>query len=167
MEDCYNQEEQLAWAMEGRPSRLLSKSRNFLTGKCSGVKDSSGCSVLTPDPEMNKVASQMLIEELTPKAVDTENADVGKEISKVVDNWKTLEVDVRIESDCHVVKNKLCSLINDESHHSKWKEFRNLAKEGISNECSRLLKKMETQMKNLIYWMMPWMEWQVKMLLTL
>jgi hypothetical protein len=43
-----------------------------------------------------------------------------------------------------VVGNKLYQLINDESHHSKWEEFRRMAKSGtMIEECSNLLKRME------------------------
>jgi len=32
------------------------------------------------------------------------------------------------ESECKIVGNKLLSLLNEESHHSKWEEFRRMAK---------------------------------------
>ena len=44
-----------------------------------------------------------------------------------------------MNSDYHVVGNKFYSLIEDESNHSKWEEFRNLATE----DCSILLKRLE------------------------
>ena len=62
-----------------------------------------------------------------------------------VDDWKTPEVGIKNDSDCHIVGNKFYNLINEESHHSKWEEFRNLAREGITEECSMLLKKMELE----------------------
>ena len=57
-----------------------------------------------------------------------------------VDDWKTPEVGIKNDSDCHIVGKKFYNLINEESHHSKWEEFRNLAREGITEECSMLLK---------------------------
>jgi hypothetical protein len=49
-------------------------------------------------------------------------------------------------SDCHVVGNKWPSLVEDESNHSKWEEFRRMAKMDSSHdECSQLLRKMELQ----------------------
>jgi hypothetical protein len=62
-----------------------------------------------------------------------------------VDDWRTPEVGIKNDSDCHIVRNKFYNLINKESHHSKWEEFRNLAREGITEECSMLLKKMELE----------------------
>lgn len=37
------------------------------------------------------------------------------------------------------------NLISEESLISKWEEFRRLAREGVSEECSNLLKKMELE----------------------
>lgn len=51
----------------------------------------------------------------------------------------------KTDSDYYIVGNKFHSLINDVSHHSIWEEFRNLAREGVSDECSRLLKKIELE----------------------
>jgi len=49
-------------------------------------------------------------------------------------------------SDCHVVGNKFYSLIEEESNHSKWEEFRNMAKQGTTTEeCANMLKRMELE----------------------
>lgn len=52
-------------------------------------------------------------------------------------------------SECQIVGNKLKSFFNDESQHSKWEEFRKLAKSDMENEeCSKLLRRMELQDSN-------------------
>jgi hypothetical protein len=62
------------------------------------------------------------------------------------DQWKTPEQGKTMHSDSHVVGNKFYSLIEEESNHSKWEEFRNLAKQGAATEeCANLLKRMELE----------------------
>jgi len=49
-------------------------------------------------------------------------------------------------SDCVIVGNKFNSMLEDESHHSKWEEFRRMVKTGSDHEeCSQLLRRMELQ----------------------
>lgn len=61
-------------------------------------------------------------------------------------SWKTPEVSQVQNSDCYIVGNNLHSLISDESHHSKWEEFRRMAKqESATEECSSLLRRMELE----------------------
>jgi hypothetical protein len=49
-------------------------------------------------------------------------------------------------SDCRIVGNKWKSLMEDESNHSQWEEFRRMAKAASSQEeCSQLLRRMELQ----------------------
>lgn len=55
----------------------------------------------------------------------------------------TPEAVTKVNSECNVVGNKFLNLINEESHHSKWDELRKLATDGVSEECSNLLKRME------------------------
>lgn len=58
--------------------------------------------------------------------------------------FQTPEAIFKQNSDCQVVGNILYQLINDESHHSKWEEFRRMTKSGtMIEECSNLLKRME------------------------
>lgn len=62
------------------------------------------------------------------------------------DLWKTPEQEKTEHSDCHIVGNKFYSLIEEESNHLKWEEFRNLAKKGLATEeCAILLKRMELE----------------------
>ncbi|XP_066379833.1 uncharacterized protein [Miscanthus floridulus] len=149
-----NQEKQLIALMGNLESKVSAAEANKdqattsgckTAGECSGVKDSSGCSELTPDPKTDKFVTEVIAKELTPIIVDTGKDAASMEAQKVVGSWETPEVEQRIDSDCYIVGNKFHSLINDESHHSKWEEFRNLAREGVSDECSRLLKKMELE----------------------
>jgi hypothetical protein len=49
-------------------------------------------------------------------------------------------------SECRIVGNKWKHFIDDESHHSKWEEFRKLAKVGSAHEeCSQLHRRLELQ----------------------
>ena len=53
---------------------------------------------------------------------------------------------VCVQSECKVVGDKWKSVLSDESHHSKWEDFRRLAKTGSSTEeCSILLRRMELE----------------------
>jgi hypothetical protein len=61
------------------------------------------------------------------------------------DGWQTPNQVLEEYSDCLIIANKFLSLINEESHHSKWEEFRRMAREGVSKECSILLKRMELE----------------------
>lgn len=59
---------------------------------------------------------------------------------------KTLDAAQTSNSDCYVVENKFLSMISDESHHSKWEEFRRMAKQdSATEECSALLRRMELE----------------------
>jgi hypothetical protein len=63
-----------------------------------------------------------------------------------VKNWKTPEMTQVQNSDCNIVGNKFLSLINEESQHSKWEEFRRMARqETDTDECSTLLRRMELE----------------------
>lgn len=93
-----------------------------------------------------------LVQKLSP-VMNTENLEMmtNSEVSlngmvsevAAIDDWTTPEAPLHVTSDCKIVGNKLYSLINEESHHSKWEEFRKMAKEGVTDECSDLLKRME------------------------
>jgi hypothetical protein len=71
--------------------------------------------------------------------------DKGKDQSAVLEGFHTPENTAYMDSDCKMVGNKFLSLISDESHHSKWEEFRRLAREGVPEECSKLLERMELE----------------------
>jgi hypothetical protein len=58
----------------------------------------------------------------------------------------TPETMVCVQSRCKVVGNKQQSVLYDESQHSKWEDFRRLAKiASLVEECSILLRRMEMQ----------------------
>lgn len=64
----------------------------------------------------------------------------------VGNEWVTPEAFFAEISECQIVGNKLQSFFSDESQHSKWEEFRKLAKSEIANEeCSQLLRRMELE----------------------
>jgi hypothetical protein len=49
-------------------------------------------------------------------------------------------------SDCQIVGNKFYQLISEESHHSKWEEFRRGAlSDSMNEDCANLLRRMELE----------------------
>lgn len=84
-------------------------------------------------------------EELTTTPFYMASGIANDSTPMAVDSLVTPKVEHKMDSDCYIVGNKYLSILSDESHHSKWEEFRNLAKEGVSDECSRLLKRMELE----------------------
>lgn len=63
-----------------------------------------------------------------------------------MDEWVTPEMFLTKGSDCYIVGNKFKSLVEDKSNHSRWEEFRRMAKSETANEeCSQLLRRMELQ----------------------
>lgn len=63
-----------------------------------------------------------------------------------LDEWVTLECILPNISECQIVGNKMKSFLTEESQHSRWEEFRRLAKSETANEeCSQLLRRMELQ----------------------
>jgi hypothetical protein len=82
------------------------------------------------------------------------NQDIGSstDISSIVttsmmgEQYKTPEVFHSQNSEYEVVGNKFLHMISDESHHSKWEEFRKLAQTASMNEeCTNLLRRMELE----------------------
>lgn len=65
--------------------------------------------------------------------------------SLMAEKWITPEANHKQLSNCHIVGNKFYSLINEESQHTKWEEFRRLAKMDGNEECSMLLQRMELE----------------------
>jgi hypothetical protein len=66
--------------------------------------------------------------------------------SMMGEQYKTPEVFHSQNSECGVVGNKFLQMISDESHHSKWEEFRKLAQTASMNEeCTNLLRRMELE----------------------
>jgi hypothetical protein len=62
------------------------------------------------------------------------------------DEWVTPEILLTNMSDCQIVGNKFQSFLSKEYHHSKWEEFRKMAKADSTNEeCSQLLRRMELE----------------------
>lgn len=62
------------------------------------------------------------------------------------EDWITPDCILSSKSDCNIVGNKMKSLFTDESQHSKWEEFRQMARiETANEECSQLLRRMELE----------------------
>ena len=80
------------------------------------------------------------------KSYDNEKFQSTLEGCAKMDKYETPVTNQVKDSDCKIVGNKLLSLLNEESHHSKWEEFRRMAKQDIATEeCSSLLRKMELE----------------------
>jgi hypothetical protein len=110
-----------------------------------GIQDSAGDLEITPKLSAARIPMASGTKDLNHTVMDKGFGVVSDNNSMDVESWKTPEIEYKVDSDCFIVGNKFHSLISDESHHSKWEEFRNLAREGVSDECSRLLKKMELE----------------------
>lgn len=79
----------------------------------------------------------------------TEKAKSTLEGGSGVNSWRTPEINQAQKSDYHIVGNKFYSLVNEESHHSKLEEFRQLAKQdSATEECSSLLSRMELEVSD-------------------
>jgi hypothetical protein len=107
--------------------------------------------VLTP-AENNKsqgleLPSKTLQDEKFPTIDSFGNTSL--EFCEDVKNWVTPECFFSRMSECNMVGHKLKSFFTDESQHSKWEEFRRLAKAKMANEeCFQLLRRMELQESN-------------------
>lgn len=63
-----------------------------------------------------------------------------------LEEWVTPEVLISKGTGYHIVGNKFKKLVEDESNHSRWEEFRKMARsEATNEECSQLLRRMELQ----------------------
>lgn len=135
-----NQDKQLIWAMEDMEPKMWSDQGWMYTGECSVVKESFGCMELTPGQDVES----MLTDELSKNDVSVKVASLIVK-SNEGNSVKTPAATQLDESDCNIVGNKFYKLINEESHLSKWEEFRKAAREGGSEECSLLLRRMELE----------------------
>lgn len=74
------------------------------------------------------------------------HGDTTRKENVDLDEWITPKCLLANLSDCQIVGNKLKSFFTEESQHSKWKEFRKLARNKTANEeCPQLLRRMELQ----------------------
>lgn len=91
----------------------------------------------------NSDGKQLTVDQVLPISGTSASSS---SISEVVEFGTPEPTLSEIPSDCKIVGNKWQSLLEDESQHSKWEEFRRMAKVGSSHEeCSQLLLKMELQ----------------------
>lgn len=75
-----------------------------------------------------------------------ETSNQGDSYGGDLNEWVTPEALLANLSNCQIVGNKFKSFCEDESQHSKWEEFRRMAKsETTDEECSQLLRRMELQ----------------------
>ena len=96
-------------------------------------------SVVLPDSE----GEQLTMEQDLPIFGTNESSSSIFDVAVCITPEPTFSKD---NSDCKIVGNKRQSLLEEESQHSKWEQFRRMAKEGSSHEeCSQLLRKMERQ----------------------
>jgi len=94
-------------------------------------------SVVLPDSE----GEQLTMEHDLPISRTNESSSSISDVAVCITPKPTFSKD---NSDCKIVGNKWKSLLEEESQHSKWEQFRRMAKEESSHEeCSQLLLKME------------------------
>lgn len=87
---------------------------------CSKIQEKLGME-LSPNQDLGKEKQEMKKSSGAKMVIDVSAADVA--------DWITPEANISATYECKIVGSKLYSLINEESHHSKWEEFRKLAKE--------------------------------------
>lgn len=118
------------------------------TNSQSGIDASLDSGVLTPK-DVNKVLELKLpshVAGLESNTVTDSCVETSLKRCEDLKGWVTPECLLAIKSDCNIVGNKMKSLSTDDSQHSKWEEFRQMARNDIANEeCSQLLRRMELQ----------------------
>jgi hypothetical protein len=160
------QEVRLRFLMRGVEGKLLTANDTHLTKNLSGIDVADGHQFEHPkEPELEfpdtqpnvakKVMENVSIDESTLVASSSlpstqTSLNMGKDMETLVscDNteFTTPVQGYYPSSDCRIVGNKWKSLMEDESNHSKWEEFRRMAKAASSQEdCSQLLRRMELQ----------------------
>jgi len=161
-----DQELQLMSLMRGLEPKLLTAGQTLTLG-CAGFIDENCGQTLqdTETPELEFTRTQHIYEQgETGKAITDDPTLVASSevletqasmslqnvgtISMCSDHMDVLTPEpIRVEdSDCKIVGNKWQTLMDDECNHSKWEEFRRMAKAGSSHEeCSLLLRRMELQ----------------------
>lgn len=153
--DVMNQSEQLEKLMNGQ-NELLTAMRESEMGQqfCLDVDSAinSDSMAMDIDFESKKKSKQDSGVADMVNEINQKDEGSGKRMETTLEGgsvdkaWDTPEAVQVQKSECHIVGNKFYSLINDESHHSKWEEFRKLAMNGTTTEeCSDLLKRLELE----------------------
>lgn len=147
VEDPFNQKIQLKKCMEGLQE-------NTWVSINSEVKIQSGIdtSLITRDssPKGRDIIQELELSlqtdvERSPMVTDS-YVEGPVSINTGLEEWVTPECILSNLSECHIIGNKMKSFLTEESQHSKWEEFRRMAKSETANEeCSQLLRRMELQ----------------------
>lgn len=97
---------------------------------------------LTLDDPTLVASSDQLSKQTSMTFEDT----TGSLLSRCNSEFTTPDPICSQDTDCRIVGNKWKSLMEDESNHSKWEEFKRIAKAASSHEeCSQQLRRMELQ----------------------
>lgn len=78
-----------------------------------------------------------------PKTLEGPSVGLSAMTPDILQAWQTPKAMQVQNSECPVVGSKFYQLTNEESHHTKWEEFRKMAQSANSEDCSILLRKME------------------------
>jgi hypothetical protein len=148
-----DQDQQLRMLMESSNPKLLTAGRKMVAGGQKGTdavlnpgvsitKDNSNWQ----EPELYSPSKGCAMVVASDTGVETSDKGCGWDTQGDTDLWKTPEQRKLVISDCSIGVNKFYKLIEEESNHSKWVEFRKLAqKDSATEECSTLLERMELE----------------------
>jgi len=134
--ECHNNKDQVPFSGNMESIVQASIDANLTHGVCTPTKKSK---VQELELHHSNYVNRDVLANDSYEVTSLENC-------KDMNEWVTPECFLSNMSKCPIVGNKLKSFFNDESQHSKWEEFRRLAKTEMANEeCSQLLKRMELQ----------------------
>jgi len=81
---------------------------------------------------------------LSQERITMGSEKLSSDMEKAEGQFLTPEASKSKDSDCRIVGNKFFQLLSEESHHSKWEEFRRRAQdESMKDDCANLLRRME------------------------
>jgi hypothetical protein len=146
-----DQDQQLRMLMESNNPKLSTAGMKTVAGGQKGTDASLNPGVsITKDnsnwkePELYSPSKGCGMVVASDTCGETSDKGCGWDTQGDTDLWKTPEQVKSVLSDCPIGVNKFYNLIEEESNHSKWVEFRKLAqKDSATEECSNLLKRME------------------------
>jgi hypothetical protein len=148
-----DQDQQLRMLMESNNPKLSTAGMKTVAGGQKGTDASLNPGVsITKDnsnwkePELYSPSKGCGMVVASDTCGETSDKGCGWDTQGDTDLWKTPEQVKSVLSDCPIGVNKFYNLIEEESNHSKWVEFRKLAqKDSATEECSNLLKRMELE----------------------
>lgn len=154
--DCWDQEKQLIASMNDASSKLLTTVEQAVEVQQSSIEEL----------KFSILSKGKVIEKLDYSNNDAyegfqgsgevglshcsegwkESKDLTLEGCSMSQCYQTPEIVINQSTECLIVGNKLQKLMSEESHHSKWEEFRKMAQSrNQTEECSNLPRRMELE----------------------